>query len=227
MNNYPEVISLSFMSYASISFQAEVSADELSIDWGDGNQSTFPGNPYLYIISHNYQQEGLYTIKITGNRITSLNVSRLSLTELSLLHCPSLEFLDCSINELNILELNDCPVLEELSCNSNNLGELNFTHIPRIVKINSSYNLLKALDFPHCPSLETLQCSHNHLKHLAIKGCISLQDLNICDNLLDKEQLNLIFQDLPAKGGNTFISHLNNPGSVFAEAQILKLKKWL
>ena len=96
MNISAEEFHIHFISYANIPFKAGIYASDLSIDWGDGTSSILKEKQYFNIV-HHYQQEGLFHIKISGHRISNLNVSRLNLVDLQLEHCPSLEYLNCSI----------------------------------------------------------------------------------------------------------------------------------
>ena len=95
MNISAEEFHIHFISYANIPFKAGIYASDLSIDWGDGTSSILKEKQYFNIV-HHYQQEGLFHIKISGHRISNLNVSRLNLVDLQLEHCPSLEYLNCS-----------------------------------------------------------------------------------------------------------------------------------
>ena len=104
MNISAEEFHIHFISYANIPFKAGIYASDLSIDWGDGTSSILKEKQYFNIV-HHYQQEGLFHIKISGHRISNLNVSRLNLVDLQLEHCPSLEYLNCSINELKELSI--------------------------------------------------------------------------------------------------------------------------
>lgn len=226
MNNYPEEITLSFTSYAGIPFKAEIYSAELNINWGDGTISTNRDTPYC-VLYHKYAQEGLYTIQISGHLITGLNVSHLSLTEISLFHCHFLEFLNCAGNELKELKLEECPSLTHLYCNSNNLRSLDCNSIPQLAQLNVAYNMLRTLNLAPCSALQSLYCPYNSLEAIQLSAHPSLYSLQTDSNLLERERLNQIFQALPYREENAFISYLDNPGSIFADTQILKLKKWL
>ena len=170
MNISAEEFHIHFISYANIPFKAGIYASDLSIDWGDGTSSILKEKQYFNIV-HHYQQEGLFHIKISGHRISNLNVSRLNLVDLQLEHCPSLEYLNCSINELKELDLSSCPALEELHCNSNNLQTLDLSSNPKLMQLNVSYNLLETLDLSLCPKLQSLYCSFNHLTSVCLNHC--------------------------------------------------------
>ena len=195
MNISAEEFHIHFISYANIPFKAGIYASDLSIDWGDGTSSILKEKQYFNIV-HHYQQEGLFHIKISGHRISNLNVSRLNLVDLQLEHCPSLEYLNCSINELKELDLSSCPALEELHCNSNNLQTLDLSSNPKLMQLNVSYNLLETLDLSLCPKLQSLYCSFNHLTSVCLNHCRDILYIDLCNNLLNKEKLEKAKKDL-------------------------------
>ena len=222
MNISAEEFHIHFISYANIPFKAGIYASDLSIDWGDGTSSILKEKQYFNIV-HHYQQEGLFHIKISGHRISNLNVSRLNLVDLQLEHCPSLEYLNCSINELKELDLSPCPALEELHCNSNNLQTLDLSSNPKLMQLNASYNLLETLDLSLCPKLQSLYCSFNHLTSVCLNHCRDILYIDLCNNLLNKEKL---FSQLPHRTKRAMIYYLENPGSEFSDYHLLKLKNW-
>lgn len=226
MNKSSEVICLQFISYGGIPFKTGIFASELLIDWGDGNKTYYQGKKY-YTIAHHYQSEGLQKIRIEGQDIIECNVSNLNLTELTLFHCPALESLDCSINELTCIDLQACPALEELYCNSNNLKELNLSCLAELSVLDASHNCLEELDVAHSPFIRSVQCSYNHLNQINLGNCKHISNLNISHNFLERDQLDYLFQHLPPRQENAIIAYLNNPGTIFTDTQILKLKKWL
>mgnify|MGYP000010598447 FL=1 len=225
MNISAEEFHIHFISYANIPFKAGIYASDLSIDWGDGTSSILKEKQYFNIV-HHYQQEGLFHIKISGHRISNLNVSRLNLVELQLEHSPSLEYLNCSINELKELDLSSCPALEELHCNSNNLQTLDLSSNPKLMQLNVSYNLLETLDLSLCPKLQSLYCSFNHLTSVCLNHCRDILYIDLCNNLLNKEKLDLLFSQLPHRTKRAMIYYLENPGSEFSDYHLLKLKNW-
>lgn len=219
MNTYPEEIDILFMSYAQISFKAEIQAESFEINWGDGNISTYRNNLFS-VINHDFANEGLQSIRITGINISSLKVSHLSLNAIILSNCPHLEYLDCSVNELSKLDLSHCPALEELHCNSNNIRKLNLTHQSHLQQANLSYNLLESLDITSCTSLQFLYCSENRLSDLNLKSKIPLRCLDISNNLLEWESLAHILQQLSYPTDNRIIHYTQNPGTDFCNYKI-------
>lgn len=226
-NNYDEIILLQFISYATISFKTEISADKFSIDWGDGEVSDYEKEEYIDL-KHNYKSEGLLQIKIAGTNISYLDVSHLCLIELELINCTALAYLNCTGNELCSLDLHSCKSLEEIQCNSNNLNELNIPQIHKISLINASYNNLEQLKLTNCNALQTLYCSNNKLQAIDLSTCVSINELNISYNQLDTESINSIFRQLPLKqsGDIPMISYRENPGNGSCDKMILSNKKW-
>lgn len=225
MSQLPEEIYLQFKSFTGIPFTAEIYAHNINIDWGDGSISTFRNNHY-FSVRHLYQTEGCFTIQIRGINITGLQVSRLGLSLLSLPQCPHLEFLNCSVNELEYLDLTTCPVLEELSCNSNNLKHIDLSSVTKLVQINISYNLLTELDVSHCKSLQSLCCSYNQLQRISVPNCHHLNNLECSVNQLNEKQLSRIFKQLPTHTGKAMISYIGNPGANAINHLSLKAKNW-
>lgn len=207
-----EEINILFMSYADIRFKAEISAREVEIHWGDGNISTYSGESF-YTITRKFTCEGMQSIRISGTDITSLNVSRLSLTALSLLNCPNLEYLDCSVNELDRLDFSKCPRLEEIYCNSNNLQRIDLTGLTHLRQANLSYNALQSLDITPCKKLQNLFCSNNHLIHFVADENVPLEYLNLGYNLLSKNQLTQIYNIMVRSNRNATLRTSQNPGS--------------
>lgn len=224
MNIYPEEIDMLYMSYAQISFKAEVYAESIEVNWGDGTISTYRN--HFSVLEHNFTNEGLQTIQIKGNAIDGLKIPRLSLTSLTFKHCLHLKYLDCSINELNLLDLSHCLTLEELYCNSNNIAKLDLPHQPHLQQANLSYNLLKSLDISACTELQFLHCNENRLSHLRLNSRIPLQYLDISNNLLEWEALEEIFQQQPHPENNKIIHYAQNPGTDFYNHKILTSRKF-
>lgn len=218
MNNYQEEINILFISYAHISFKGEISAKELEINWGDGSISTYKDKDY-HSVFHDFEGEGLYHIRVSGMDIRSINVSRLSLTELTLKDCRFLEYLDCSVNELNTLDLSGCPNLEELYCNSNNLPELNLPDFLNLQEANVSYNILEKLDVTNCVSLQSLYCCYNRLRRIKLNHTVALCYIDLGYNMLDKDDLHDLMSRFFVTNRNITVCHIQNPGSEFYDSK--------
>ncbi len=188
MNDFQEEINIFFENKDDVFFEAEVVAGKTVINWGDGDDLYIEGKE-LSAVSHFFTSKGNQKISIKGKGITYLNISRLNLSALSLINCPQLRYLDCSVNELYDLDLSACPLLEELYCNSNHIGVLNFTKIPRLIHINAAYNQLEEVDIAACTALHTLHCSYNSLKQFRYGNHPDLSILDLRHNKLEGDQL--------------------------------------
>ncbi len=221
-------ITLTFISYASIPFKIELYADNLVLDWGDGNHSEYNKGDHYYVLRYTYQKEGLQKLKISGTNISYLKAQRLCMTDLDVSDCPTLEYLDCSGNELLQLDLQFCPLLEELYCNSNNLSTFSLPENNKISLLNISYNNLQSLILRNNFHLQSLHCAFNQLNNIDLQGCRNLNDLNISNNNLQGNVLNRVFSDLPIKAETdyAFIHYISNPGFEDCNPRLLKMRNW-
>lgn len=227
MDHYSEEIIIHFTSYAPTPFKAEIYADSLTIDWGQGPVS-FQSESNYFNLTHHYQTNGKQEIRITGDNITYLDISRLNLTEIKLNNCLYLEYLNCSVNELFKVDLKQCPALEELLCNSNNIHSLDLSMNPGLTTLNISCNTLEQLNLSSCQALKTIYCIDNQLRTLDISSCNNLCYLDISNNLFDTVQLDNLFGQLPAsrKEDHSTICYMENRGSECCNKEILKEKGW-
>jgi len=222
MNGYPEEISILFRSYEQVSFKVEINAQELEIDWGNGEVFTYQVQGCL-VVEREFNVAGEYLVRIKGKQIVSLNVSRLNLIALSLL-CPKLNYLDCSVNELSELDLSCCPRLEELYCNSNNIARLLLLKQAYLLQMDVSYNSLESLDITGCTSLQALYCAANRLSEIRLNAGVPLIYLDLGNNLLEAEALNAIFRQLPRRLGIKKIHYMQNPGTDSCDTSLLGIK---
>lgn len=230
MNNHlpSDLISLSFLSYAAIPFKAHIDAEELCIDWGNGNTYENHTAQADTKLSYLFPAEGLQQITISGKNISYLEISGMCITDLRLLRCPHLEYLDCSGNEISLLDLSACPVLEELHCNSNNLTELYLRNHPALTELQASYNQLQRLILENCPGVHTLHCTHNRLEKIDVSGCPEICHINVSHNFLESGALDCLFQTLPVKEESDFatVRYFENPGFQECRGKLFRSKKW-
>lgn len=225
MNGYPEEIDILLKGYGPITFQIGISAEEVEINWGGGDILTHPKKGWMSA-EHEFNTKEEFLVQVKGKRIVGLNVSRLNLIALSL-NCPDLEYLDCSVNELNRLDLAHCPALEELYCNSNNIENLLFPRQLRLVQANVSYNKLESLDVSGCTSLKALYGSSNKLTQVRLSAESPLSYLDLGNNLLDRNALNSIFRHFAPRQEKGVIHYMQNPGTDGCDVSLLKAKVYL
>lgn len=89
----PDFITLSFISYACIPFQAELQADQLDVQWGDGTSIHYE-SPGIYRLCYTYATEGLQRILLSGKNISFLRILGEPVTTIRLHHCPHLRSLE-------------------------------------------------------------------------------------------------------------------------------------
>lgn len=185
-------IIIQFISYASISFKADIYADSLMLEEEEGRCFSYYGTSRHFRICHSCQREGLQRIKIKGQNIRRIKVNRLNITDLVLERCPHLEFLDCSENELIELNIEQCPQLKELLCHSNNLPDFHLPVQNKVRMLDISYNDLKTLVISRSPHLQSVWCNNNQLNSFVIDDCPALRQLNLSQNQLGESMLRLI-----------------------------------
>lgn len=223
-----EFVILEFVSYATLPFTTEIYAENLTIDWGDGNSISYDPSATYFKITYSYAMEETRRICFKGTRIYSLKLNNLGLTYLSLKNCSSLEYLHCGGNELTELDISDCPYLEELHCNSNNLTEFQVPDSNRLVYLNLSYNPFSILELQHGHFLQNLYCTHCRLYQLDISPCTALNHLDISHNFLGTEVLNRLLSALPEKipGEYATFYPAGNPGNNAAFQKRMHRRGW-
>jgi hypothetical protein len=180
---------------------------EAVIDWGDGSAKQIVtlrelrgGYLFLldgyeeyakYLFSHIYSAAGMKTITIIGN-ITGLYTGQTeAATGIDVSRMPSLQFLDCSREQLNDLNVNNNTMLTYLSC---------------------THNQLSCLDLAANTALSQLYCQNNQLSELNISQRNELVSINCCGNRLNREALIGMFASLPSQDCICKIGIYKNPG---------------
>ena len=123
---------------------SKISDDEYKIELSNNNligviDQTFPNNIKL-------------ELRVSGNQLTSLNVSG----------CTALVKLECEYNHLTSLNVSSCTSLKSLFFNDN-------SH-------------LTSLNVFGCTALENMECYNTHLTSLNVSSCTSLKSLFFNDN---------------------------------------------
>lgn len=156
----------------------------------------------------------LVNLNCSGNNLTSLDVSGLSLmydlycgnnqlTSLNLTGANSIITLSCSFNNLTSLSINDLPGLGFLDCTNNMFTTLNLTN-PQVRNISCGNNSdLTSLSVSGSPTLTELDCRNNPV----------MTDLNFtnCPRMFNLYCSNTLISSLDFTGTGTFM-----PGSLHA-----------
>lgn len=200
-----------------------------TIDWGDGSpvetvkQLTEATDKFEHI----YAQPAEYTIKITGENITSLTCVSQNVTNLDL-NVPTLTYLDVRCNELTTLDVSRNQALISLDCCSNNLTTLDLSKNTILEDVYCSRNQLTSLDVSKNTLLRSLYCEENQLTSLDVSKNTVLQDLDCESNQLSADALNALFRSLHSNDsdGVKIISISHNPGTKTCDYSIATKKGW-
>ena len=114
-----------------------------------------------------------------NKRVYSIKWHNYSLVgALVLTDCTSLEYLNCSSNQLATLDVSGLSSLEILYCSDNQLTTLDVSGLSSFKKLFSQQNPLTTLNVSGCSSLRTLQCNATHLTTLDVRGVSCLENMN-------------------------------------------------
>jgi hypothetical protein len=101
------------------------------------------------------------------NAVDTLNVSNLNISDLTGIEgFSSLQYLDCSINNIDTLNLNSNANLKYLNCSSNSLDLLRIDSLNALDTLKCSFNNLFDLNTDGNGSLTVLECSSNNIDFL-------------------------------------------------------------
>ena len=117
------------------------------------------------------------------SELCDLVVSK-SINELTFGQNHSLEFIDCSDNELTSLDVHTLNYLFDFYCNNNQLTNIILGEHPRLEAIHCDNNQLSSLSLGQCSNLCTLQCANNQLTELDLSNNLKLEGLECANNHL-------------------------------------------
>ncbi len=119
------------------------------------------------------------------NSVISLDISNQNIQSLlGIEDFISLNYLDCSNNQLNNLDISQNSNLESLWCRANQFTNLDVSNNIELTRIVCDYNQLTSLDVSNNTKLEDLSCSDNQLTSLDISNNIALTGLHCYFNQL-------------------------------------------
>lgn len=163
-----------------------------SFDWGDGsskNTGTFgvdinDDGEGWYEFSHNYSNNTLRTITISGDNIYGLEIKDMQLLTLDVSKNFSLNSLTCSNNQLTVLNLGRLTNLDYLRCGINQLTSLDVSQLINLTYLWCGSNQITSLDLQDLIKLEMLACENNSLSSLDIGNLTNLKYLHCSSNQL-------------------------------------------
>ncbi len=151
---------------------------EAVIDWGDGSElqtvklkglndegMTYTDNA----VGHRFiAGVGEKNIRISGN-ITGVGTGMTgTATAIDASHMPTLEYLDCRLENISSLNLSGCSKLKILHGYGNNLSSIDVSQCTAMTRLFISGNHLTSLDISHNPDLEMIACDKNDLSRDAL-----------------------------------------------------------
>lgn len=112
--------------------------------------------------NHDADSDGIFSEK-EALSVTGLEISGLGIKDLPVLaeSFPSLEYLDCSDNELASLDLRNLSQLSYLDCSGNSLTSLDLSSQSVLASLDCSDNDLTVLDIVHLIGLTSLDARGN------------------------------------------------------------------
>ena len=166
----------------------------------------------------------LQSLSCSGNKLTSLDVSKN--TALEYLSCENnqlaaldvsknttLEYLHCENNQLTTLDLSKNTALEYLYCYGNQLTALDVSKNTALTRLECRNNQLTALDVSKNSALEVLYCYSNQLTTLDVSKNPALEVLHCENNQLTTLDVskNPALKDLYCRNNQLTTLILNNP----------------
>ena len=134
-----------------------------------------------------YSSTSVHTITITGENVTYLDCSTLSIIDLDVSNNPELTVLWCANSQLTTLDVSRNTALKSLDCSQNQLMTLDVSQNTSLEFLNCSHNRLTTLDVSQNKALTELHCSNNRLSSLNVSRNTALNALSY-----DKDSVKLI-----------------------------------
>jgi hypothetical protein len=177
------------MTITGYEFSSTITAQSLTIDWGDGTIETFEACDNRSI-QHIYKESEPHIATAKAENLTKLEISGgplsdegAKITNLDVSRCTHLIHLDCSSNQLKSLDVSKNGNLITLWCNSNQLTGLNLSENPELSELNCRTNQLTNLDVSKNPKLKTVDCGNNELSAKMINAIFHDLPVNLCGRI--------------------------------------------
>ena len=154
----------------------------------------FPDENFRQYVLENCDSNGDYVLSQSEiDAVTQINCRDEKIKSLDGIECfTSLEYLDCSWNDISELDVSALTGLKILYCYDNDITELNLGKLVNLTELFCAENELTQLDLSGLTNLTDLFCSENNLSELNLSGLSCLTSLNCWGNeltVLDVEKL--------------------------------------
>jgi hypothetical protein len=190
-----------------------VTANKMTIDWGDGKIEERTPNGKSMEFVHEYAYQDFQTIKVDTEGMIDFTINNGysyseffgTYHELRLGDCPELKEAYCNYQELTVLDIKKAPALTKLECNGNQLisldvrgctalttlycyemnsNELSVIGGDSLKTLSCFLGKLTSLDVSKCTALTTLDCGYNQLTSLNVSKYTALRSLSCGGNPL-------------------------------------------
>lgn len=163
--------------------------------------------------------KSLEIVDIDYTGITDIILSGIpALKSVDLSSCRTLKTVNASGTGLNSIYCN-CALLETVNLdNCNNLEMVNV--------LNSK---LSTLSIDNCGMIKELDASFGQLQYINFTTCFEIYNINLQNNIIDTENMNRIFTELPDRNNDVVTGKLNmanNPGAETCDKNIALNKNW-
>jgi len=160
--------------------------DDITVEWGDGNETMIFANQFENTINHSYENEGPHTITIVGD-LLSLTSSNNGMTEINTEKSNvMLHRIDVSSNQLESVDLSKNTSLRSLTISGNLLNNINlqYNHDLRYLELRDVG--LYEIDISNNPLLYHLDLSDNNLQFIDVSYLIELENLYLNNNYISE-----------------------------------------
>jgi len=240
-NGYNELVSLFNASGNPDLFCIQIDSEFTPEGWIKDDWTYFSASDcvdlFTYIPDANFEQQlielnlddTLDNLVLTSNisNLSSLNVANAGISSLEgLQDFLSLQILDCSANNLEIIDLANNSALMELYIGNNDLQELELTNNSNLSRLSCPNNSIEHLDLSSNTALQFLDCASNSLTELYVTNNQFLNELDASFNEIFQLDLtsnpnltgikmnnNRLLALNMANGNNTSITILNTLGN--------------
>lgn len=208
----------------------------LILNWGDGTIENITVNDNYTTYSHNYTQNGSFTVTIKGDiesirrlilsnnkiqnidisdaiNIYQLNLSNNRLQNIDLSCNTALQRVYLGSNQLTYLDVSYNTELTILSIWNNHLTNLNLTNNINLQQLDcTGGNNFSSLDLSNNIELVKLDCSHHSLTSIDLSNNVKLEELHLWSNHLTNIDIsnNILLKEVWLQENNLSTINIEN-----------------
>ena len=207
---------------------------DISVTNIDITSTNFPDDNFRnWILEQDYGKDGKLTEDEIKN-ITSISVNEKNISTLKGIEFfTSLDYLNCSYNQLTSLDVSKNTALIGLYCYDNQLTVLDVSQNIALTTLSCASNQLTSLDVSKNTALTYLHCASNQLTSLDISKNTALTELYCYRNQIKEKAMDELISSLPYNSSDNIykfyvISTTDDEGNVCTKSQVkaVKAKGW-